>query len=161
MGLETAHPEVLSRLNKRMDLDAFDRAADELGSVGIGVRAFVLVGVPFLPADEQVEWAVRSVEYAASRGAERVALIPVRGGNGEMERLRERGEWEAPTLEMLEAAFDACIESPGVAVAVDTWDLERFRSCEVCHRHRSERLERMNLHGQIAPREACEACGWG
>src|SRR5437773_9262374 len=47
LGLETIHPEVLPRLNKRMTLEQFRRAADFLGREGIAVRAFVLVGLPF------------------------------------------------------------------------------------------------------------------
>jgi radical SAM enzyme (TIGR01210 family) len=161
MGLESANPDVLARLNKRMSLDDFDRAADALRSMGAGVRAFVLVGVPFLPAGEQVDWAVRSVEYAASRGVGRVALIPVRGGNGELERLAAGGSWQAPSLEMLEAAFERSIVTSGVVVAADTWDLGDFSVCRECREERIERIERANLSGEIEPRGSCSACGWG
>src|SRR4051812_9548802 len=93
MGLETVHEKALARLNKGMTVADFDRAAEILTDAGIGLRAFVLVGAPFLPAAEHVEWAVRSAGHAFDRGAERVSLIPVRAGNGAMEALREAGEW--------------------------------------------------------------------
>jgi len=137
-----------------------DRAAAELRAADIGVRAFVLVGVPFLSAEQQVEWAVRSVEHAVAQGAGCVALIPVRGGNGEMERLRQAGEWAPPSLDMLEEALECVLETPGVAVTADTWDLEALPGCDVCRKHRLERLEQMNLSGSRVPREGCPICGW-
>src|SRR5258708_16939447 len=41
----------------------------------------------------------RSVEYAAQRGASVVSIIPVRGGNGEMERLAALGHFTPPRSE--------------------------------------------------------------
>ena len=43
MGLETAHAEVLGRLNKRMTLDQFSTAANFLRRNGIDLRVFILV----------------------------------------------------------------------------------------------------------------------
>ena len=51
MGLETAHPEVLAGLNKRMTLDQFSTAANFLRRNGIDLRVFILVQPPFMPAD--------------------------------------------------------------------------------------------------------------
>ena len=65
VGLETAHPEVLARLNKKMTLDAFRRAADFLAEHDIALRVFVLLSPPFMPADEALEWACRSLDLAA------------------------------------------------------------------------------------------------
>jgi radical SAM enzyme (TIGR01210 family) len=160
MGLESVHPEVLPRLNKQMELEDFERAAESLASWDVGLRAFVLVGVPFLRAEEQVEWALRSVEYAAARGAGRVSLIPVRGGNGEMERLATAGDWCAPTLEQLEATLESALSIPDVVVTADTWDLGRFAHCGHCRGHRVGRLAEINLSGEMASRTACAACGW-
>lgn len=159
MGLETVHPRVLPRLNKRVQPDSFDRAAARLRAAGVGVRAFVLIGVPFLPPEEQVEWAVRSVEHAVAQGVRCVTLIPVRGGNGEMERLQAKGDWSAPSLAMLEDALDRVIETPGAAVTADTWDLDRLAGCADCRDQRFERLEQMNLKGRTAPRISCSTCG--
>ena len=78
IGLETIHPDALPRLNKQMTLEDFSRAAEFLGSAGIGLRAFVLLGAPFVPAAETVEWTRRSVAYALGRGARHVTIIPAR-----------------------------------------------------------------------------------
>src|SRR5690606_7853353 len=43
MGLETAHPEALARLNKRTSLTQFAAAAAAIHEAGASLRAFVLV----------------------------------------------------------------------------------------------------------------------
>jgi radical SAM enzyme (TIGR01210 family) len=159
MGLETVHPRVLPRLNKAMTLDDFERAATTLLGAGIAVRAFVLLGVPFLAPAEQVEWTVRSAERAVALGAGHVAIIPVRGGNGEMERLAAAGAWAAPSLSQLEAALEGSLDLPAVVTA-DTWDLERLADCASCFERRRARLEAMNLGGTTVARRPCPGCGW-
>lgn len=164
MGLETAEPRALARLNKGMTVADFETAARRLQETGIGVRAFVLVGTPFVPRDASIEWTARSVERALEAGAEVVSLIPVRAGNGELERLAQEGEFTAPTLADVEEVLDLCLERAGDGtglVLVDLWDLERFSTCRACATARSERLGRMNLSGEREPRVACEVCGEG
>ncbi len=158
MGLETVHPDALPRLNKKTSVEAFDRAAAALRERGIGIRAFVLVGAPFIPPGETVEWTERSVVHALEQGAEHVALIPVRGGNGELERLARDGEFAEPTLEALEDALDRCLSLGDAVVTVDTWDLERFGGCRRCRAERQARLTRMNLTGRREPAVVCD-CG--
>jgi archaeosine synthase beta-subunit len=159
LGLETIHPEALPRLGKGMSLDDFDRAAAALAEDGIALRAFVLVGAPYVPAAEAVEWAVRSAEYAFARGAWRASLIPVRSGNGAVEKLQVR-DFEAPCLADLEAAFERCLREGRGVVTADLWEARRFASCGACAERRIERLGVMNRTGEIAPREACGICGW-
>ena len=98
IGLETIHPTAAQHLNKRMDLTRFDRAAEFLAEHDIDLRVFVLLGAPYVDPKESVEWTVRTAEYAARRGAAAIALIPVRGGNGELERLAALGHFSAPSL---------------------------------------------------------------
>ena len=50
MGLETAHPEVLAGLNKRMTLDQFSAAANFLRRNRIDLRVFILVQPPLMAA---------------------------------------------------------------------------------------------------------------
>ena len=171
MGLETIHPRALPRLNKKMTLVDFDRAAERLTSAGIGLRAFVLVGAPFVPAEEAAHWAVRSAAHAFERGAGTVALISVRGGNGALEELAARGELTPPTLAQLEDALDGCLAlgggvAPGSGpardggvVQADLWDIERLTRCPACAAARRDRLRRINLTGQPEPRVACGECG--
>ena len=163
MGLETIHPRALPRLGKKMSLADFDRAAEALKSHDIALRAFVLVGAPFVPPAEAAEWAVRSAAHAFDRGAEAVALIPVRGGNGELERLAEEGDFRPPRLADLEAALDGTLALAAVragrgVVAADLWDLDRFADCPACFAPRRERLERLAATGLAEPRIECGVC---
>jgi len=158
MGLETVHPEALPRLNKKMTVGDFDRAARALVERGIGVRAFVLLGTPYVEAQEQVEWCLRSVEHAIAQGAEVVTIIPVRGGNGALEELQARGEWRPVQLALLEDAFDLALEAPASIVQVDVWDLHRWSECETCAPRRAARLRRMNLDGKLRPRVEGKDC---
>lgn len=161
MGLETAHPGVLAMLNKRMTVDSFASAARRLADRGIGLRTFVLVGLPFLAPAESLEWTRRSVELAFDCGSGVVSLIPTRAGNGAMDVLRDSGEFQPPTLAMLEsAAEDAILLSRGRAFA-DLWDLERLRSCPSCFPARRARLERMNLEQAVPPPVVCDRCRAG
>ena len=84
MGLETIHPTVFPRLNKGMTLSDFDQAVAWARDRGIGVRAFVLVGLPWTRPSEFAAWAARSVDHAAGLGVDRVSLIPLRPGNGRL-----------------------------------------------------------------------------
>ena len=186
MGLETAHPEALARLGKQLTLEQFDRAAERLRADGIGLRAFVLIGAPFVPAGEQAAWARESVRHAARAGARSVALIPVRGGNGELERLRRLGRFEPPDLALLQECLAGALEvaasrrpssrgsedprrapedprnrvaaGPSAAVQVDPWDLDRVASaCASCRDDRLAAIREMNR--TAAPRRTvCDDC---
>ena len=159
VGLETIHPEASARLNKRLELPRFDAAARLLADSGIELRVFVLVGAPHVPPLESVAWTIRTVEYAVQRGASVVAIIPVRGGNGELERLQSLGDFTPPTLAQLEAALDGCLQFTECVVTADCWDAEQFAPCDACRRPRIERLQRINVTGRPEPRVACTACG--
>lgn len=161
IGLETACPETLARLNKRMTLDDFDRAAGLLRAAGIGIRVFVLLSPPFVAPQEAVAWAVRSVAYAFARGAQQVSLIPVRGGNGIMEELARAGLFVPPRLSELEDALERCLSLRAGVVTADLWDAERLIACGECGTARLARLARMNFSGQVEPRVVCDACGAG
>ena len=102
---------------------------------------------------------MRTVEHAAARGAAVVSIIPVRGGNGEMERLAALGEFTPPTLAQLEDALDGCAHIAGTVVTADLWDVEKLATCEQCRPARTERLRRMNVSGRAESRIACERCG--
>ena len=158
VGLETIHPDACTHLNKRLDLERFDRACDFLAEHGIDLRVFVLLGAPGIPAQESVEWTVRSAEYAARRGAAIVSIIPVRGGTGEMERLANLGLFMPPTLRQLEDAFDRCVTMRDTAVTVDLWDIERLATCAACRDERTRRLKRLNVTGRAEPPIACAMC---
>jgi len=159
VGLETIHPVAAAQLNKRLDLARFDQAARFLTSNGIDLRVFVLLGAPYVPLEESIEWTIRSVKYAAERGAAVVSIIPVRGGNGELERLQELGDFTPPTLAQLEEALDRGSALTNAAVTADLWDVQRLPGCEHCKSARIERMRRINVTGRVEPRIACAMCG--
>jgi archaeosine synthase beta-subunit len=160
MGLETVHPVAALRINKRLDATRFDLAAQRLHTEGIDLRVFVLLGTPHVPAAESVAWTERTVAYAAERGAAVVSIIPVRGGNGELERLQALGAFTPPTLAQLEDALDAGLAHARDAVlTADLWDAERLAACAECGAERIARLARVNLSGRTEPRVACAECG--
>jgi radical SAM enzyme (TIGR01210 family) len=159
VGLETIHPTAAAQLNKRLDLARFDSAARILSDNGIDLRVFVLVGAPYVPVDETVAWTVRTVEYAVERGASVVSIIPVRGGNGELERLQGLGHFTPPTLSQLEESLDRSLQFTSAVVTADLWDIDRLTPCEHCRAERVERLRRMNLSGRAESRITCDACG--
>jgi uncharacterized Fe-S cluster-containing MiaB family protein len=162
IGLETAHPGVLARLNKRMTIDAFRRAADFLGEHEIALRVFVLLGPPFMAPGEAVEWACRSIDLAADCGATACTVIPTRGGNGAMEALDP--PFTPQRLPALEAAVEygltkragGASEAGRMRVFADLWDIERFFDCG-CACHRAARLRVMNREQRVPPRVVC-AC---
>ena len=176
MGLETIHPVAAAQLNKRLDLSRFDWAARFLSENSVELRVFVLLGAPHVPSEESVEWTLRTVEYAVERGASVVSIIPVRGGNGEMERLQALGQFVPPILLQLEDALERCCvrelqtataiyhrgtegtENCGCVVTADLWDVEGLPACEHCKSARIERLRRMNVTGRGEPRIACSTC---
>ena len=159
MGLETVHEPVLARLNKRATVQDFDRAAAALKREGVSMRAFVMVQPPFEAPEQSVDWAVRSVWHALDAGARVVSLIPARGGNGALEVLEQEGHFCPPSLQSLEEAMDGALSHAKGIVLVDTWDLDRFRTCDGCHSLRCARLIRMNREQVILPRVFCERCG--
>lgn len=158
MGLETAHPETLERLNKRMTLDQFAAAAQFLREHDVAMRAFVLIKPPFQNDDEVRTWATRSIEFAFDCGATAVSLIPTRFGNGALETLAEQGLFTPPTLELIETVVDDGLALKRGRLFVDLWDLEKFSRCSNCFAPRMQRLRRMNLQQVTEVRTHCALC---
>lgn len=164
MGLETAHPDVLEKLNKRLTLDQFKDAADFLQSNNIDLRVFILVQPPFMAPDESLHWAERSLDFAFDCGATAATLIPTRGGNGAIESLARAGDFTPPTLATLEAAVAYGLSqlrgrTPTMRVSSDLWDLPRPIDCPTCIGVRIARLRAMNLSQNLLPPVPCEICG--
>jgi archaeosine synthase beta-subunit len=159
MGLETVHPGVLPRLNKRMTLDDFARATRFLTANGVAVRAFILLRPPFLDEDEGIDWARRSIDFAFDVGVECCALIPTRAGNGAMEQLAARGEFTPPRLESLEAVLEYGLARGRGRVFADLWDVEKFYPCPRCGPARAARLLAMNRTQTVPAPLRCDCRG--
>ena len=166
MGLETAHPEALAALNKQMTLDDMASACQRLAAWDVDARAFVLLGVPGVAPDEAVAWCLRSVAFARACGIRHVSIVPLRSGNGWVDRLLADGPLRLPTAADLEAVAEAALpESPGISAAretvvtVDLWDFPTLTGrCDRCGPARQARLAAMNLAQRRLPRPTL-ACG--
>ncbi len=158
MGLETCHPEILPRLNKRMTLADFDRAAGFLQQAGIRLRVFLLLKPPFLEEAEAVEWTLRSLDYAFDRGAECCSIIATRAGNGIMDQLQAQGLFLPPRGSFLEQVLEAGLHQERGRVFVDLWEVEPFFDCVHCRPERIERLREMNLWQKVLPSIPCAEC---
>jgi radical SAM enzyme (TIGR01210 family) len=159
MGLETVHPGILPRLNKRMTLEQFAEAAELLRNSAIDLRAFILVKPPFMPDAEAVYWAERSLDFAFQCSAAAASLIPTRGGNGAMETLAVAGDFEQPGIDTLEASLEYGLGLRKGRVFADLWELERLSKCGACYPARAARLQQMNLRQFVTDRIDCRACG--
>lgn len=159
VGLETIHPVAMANLNKRLDPARFDAAAAFLARHDVDLRVFVLLGAPFVPAGEAVEWTVRTVRHAVECGAAVVSIIPVRGGNGELERLASLGNFTPPTLSQLEWALEECSRFSGCVITADLWDVDLLPGCADCRSRRVERMRAFNLYGAAAGTLHCQRCG--
>ncbi|TVQ03915.1 MAG: radical SAM protein [Balneolaceae bacterium] len=156
MGLETIHPEVLPALNKQVTKEDFLNASEFLIKKGIDVRAFILLNPPFLlDENENIEWCIKSAEYAFDCGVTACTIIPVREGNGIMEKLRESGQFIPPRFKAIESTFDRILQLNKGRVFCDTWDLEKFSTCVNCFDERKNRLIKMNVEQRILPRIVC------
>jgi hypothetical protein len=142
MGLETAHPQALEQLHKRMTVDDFVRAAERLRQRRVAVRAFLLIYPPFIPSDEQDGWLLRSIDTAFSCGVSVISLIPTRPGNGAMEALAGEGRFQAPGLDDIERSVALAHTQMGGRgrIFLDLWNLEPFASCANCFAMRRTQL---------------------
>jgi len=153
IGLETANEAVLARLNKRMTLDSFRRAAEFLRRHDIALRVFILLAPPFMRRDEDVEWACRSIDEAVACGATACSIIPTRAGNGTIETLGDA--FHQPHLAALEKVIEYGLSLPDVRIFADLWDVERFFDCW-CSPQRAERLKTMNREQRVPERVICD-----
>jgi len=154
MGLETIDPQGRKWLNKSMSLDQFAKAVEFLGTEAIHVRAFVLLQPLGTPLADSVDWAVRSSQWAAQCGANRICLIPTRTGNGFIQGVAKQFAWQPPTARQLEQAFEkllqdrlgqSALETSEVIYTVDLWDWDSMLGkCSTCSEPRHERLKQMN-----------------
>jgi len=155
LGLETVHPEILLSLNKQMTTEDFSNSVSFLSQNGIKSRAFILLRTPFMSEAEGIYWAERSIDFAFSSGVECCTVIPVRGGNGAMEFLKQQGNFSPPDIRSLEEVLEYGIKLKAGRVFADTWDLGLFSKCSKCADQRTKRLTEMNLTQIIVEQVKC------
>jgi radical SAM enzyme (TIGR01210 family) len=155
IGLETVHSVILKKLNKKMTLEDFRNSVSFLTQNGIRSRAFVLLRPPFLSEPEGIYWGEKSIDFAFNAGVECCSIIPVRPGNGAMDLLRIKGDFNLPDIHSLETVLEYGIGLNAGRVFADMWDLEQFSNCRKCFDQRSFRLNTMNLTQEIPHKVEC------
>ena len=155
MGLETVNPELLRILNKQMTTDDFKNSVRYLSDNGIHVRAFILLRPPLLTESEGIFWAQQSIDFAFNSGVECCTIIPVRSGNGAMEELDMKGEFNLPDIHSLEKVLEYGINLNKGRVFADVWDLGIFSKCDKCLDLRTKRITEMNLTQEAPPSIKC------
>jgi radical SAM enzyme (TIGR01210 family) len=156
MGLETVNPAILRNLNKKMTSEDFGNSVRFLTKHGIHSRAFILLRPPLLSESEGIYWAERSIDFAFGTGVECCTVIPVRAGNGAMDLLMERGDFDLPDIHSLETVLEYGIRLKAGRMFADVWDLHLFSKCKKCTDQRIDRLIEMNLQQKIAPPVECD-----
>lgn len=161
IGLETAHPEVLSRMNKQMNLDDFYKAVNFLTTHDIRSRAFILLRPPFLSEDEGIYWANKTLDVAFEAGVDCAVIIPTRSGNGAMEWLEKHDYFAPPTISSLEQVMEYGLQHHSGRVFADLWDIDQFSHCSTCLEERKNRLAWMNRHQTVPTRIICSCANQG
>ncbi len=156
LGLETVHPEILTKLNKKMTLDDFTHAVSFLNLNDILSRTFILLKLPYMSESEGIYWAKRSIDFAFDAGCECCIIIPVRAGNGAMDLLAEYNLFSPPEISSLEKVVEYGIQLNTGRVFADTWDLNHLPGCTKCKQQRINRLMDMNLKQKITKQVRCE-----
>src|ERR1035437_173027 len=156
IGLETIHPDILRNLNKQMSLEDFRNSVSFLKNHDISSRAFILLRPPLLSESEGIYWAERSIDFAFNSGAECCTIIPVRAGNGAMDFLMGKGDFNLPDIHSLEMVLEYGIGLNKGRVFADVWDLGLFSNCNNCIKKRTDRLIEMNMSQEIATPIKCE-----
>ncbi len=155
IGLEIVQPKILKMLNKKMTLEDFSDAINFLVKNEIKSRAFILLRPPFLSESEGVYWAKKSIDFAFDLGVECCTIIPVRAGNGAMDLLMEKNDFNMPDIQSLEIVLEYGIRQHAGRVFADIWDLGIFSNCEKCINQRINRLTSMNLSQRISNQIEC------
>jgi len=157
IGLETASPEALGRLNKRFTVEDFRTAAGRLQAAGIDLRVFLLLRPPFVAEGEGAAWLRRSIDLAFDCGGSTCCIIPLRHGNGAIERIAASGGLPPQRLRDLETAVEYGLGLRRGRVLADLWDIEQFYSCD-CSPARAARLVEMNRVQRIKSPILCDRC---
>lgn len=159
LGVESVQPGMLRRLNKGMTRDHVDLAIRRLRSESIDVRTFLLLRPPWTHDEEAIRWALLALRHVFAAGARHASLIPVRGGNGWLDRLSDRGQFTPPSIAAVESALDRAFNlRPRGVVTADLWDWPPSPGCPSCEMPRRDRLAEMNLTQRHLPSVQCEAC---
>jgi radical SAM enzyme (TIGR01210 family) len=161
MGLETIHPVSMNWLDKQMSLDDFGAAMEFCGKHGIDRRVFLILQPPGTPPEEAVDWGLQAAKLAARLGARHISMIPLRAGNGVVDRLLQERSIRLPNAAQLEQwLFAAQRQLPDTVVTVDLWDWEKMEGhCQEGLEWRRERLALRNIAASFPEHHIPQAAG--
>lgn len=145
LGLETSHTETLAALNKQMTAKDFEEACRLLVDDRILIRAFILFKPPWTTEQQAMDRTLESVRFAFDCGVSCCSIIPVRTGNGIMDRLQQEGTWEPPRLSSLEHVMQTALGWKRGRVFIDLWEARQFADTPDSADEQLKRLSRMNL----------------
>ena len=157
MGLETIHSGAMEAMNKGMTLEDYDLAVEKCHRFGIDTRAFVLLHPPGVALDESIEWTWKAVAYALKHGVRHVSVIPVRAGNGWIDRLIADGLYQLPNVALVRAFYRSVPkldwEWPGKAVfEFDLWDWANLKGgCARCLPQWKSHIDKCNRTQNLQP----------
>lgn len=144
MGLESSHEPTLAVMNKQMTTADFARACESLSRQNILIRTFVLLKPPNTSEQEGIERAIESVRFAFECGAGCVAVIPVRTGNGWLDKQLAEGQFQPPRLSSLHTVLKETLSWRRGRVFGDLWDAEQFADNPSLANEQIAEIRRMN-----------------
>ena len=78
MGLESSNPYILRKnINKAMSINHFSSTIKLVKSYGFGVIANVILGIPYLTANEQLQDALSTIHWAISHDVDSLTMFPL------------------------------------------------------------------------------------
>lgn len=161
MGLETADPQILAGLNKRMTRESFATATAQLHSWGIQTRAFAIFQLPGVSPEAACDDAQNTVRFAYDCGIDVCTLIPLRPGNGAVDHLIQQNAATLPTLADYRAAAENCLkiaQRSNRVLLVDLWDMDQFQHCPDCLPHQLKILTAINQQQTRLALSFCPTC---
>lgn len=164
MGLESANPEILRRLNKGFDLKQFADSCNLLHRMGIRIRAFVLIYPPWTGNRTQARQdMVDTARFANECGVGTISLVPVRGGDGFLASLEKDGHFREPDMYKIRECASAATSVFDGRLQIDLWDIKRFSRCSHCEGGMIESFEYFNRFGKFPDDRDlyCAECGSG
>jgi uncharacterized Fe-S cluster-containing MiaB family protein len=144
MGLESSHQPTLSVMNKQMTIGDFSKACEQLIRQKILVRAFVLLKPPNTSEQESIDRALDSIRFAFDCGVSCVSVIPVRSGNGWLNKQEQQGDFLPPKLSSLDVVLCEALSWQRGRVFADLWDADRFADTKEAASHQIKRLMELN-----------------
>ena len=152
-------------INKGRRRKDYEAAFELLKSEGYGFDCYVLLGKPFLTAQEDVADALTTIRFAIEHGAEYVFVMVTNMVDYSLTAyLEERGRYRLPSLwraidllERLDERERAVVQIKGISHA-PVEPRKYARTCEVCTEHVKGALNFWNMTGEYEHIRSIHPC---